>query len=89
MYKGIPFIHGTFPELQSTNHVPLFVHVCSPEQLQRVNTFFPAEQLRNAYEILDDMRVTWKRGSEETFGQRSLFPRPSKRRGTDRFGRAK
>ena len=75
MYGDIPLVHGTFPELQGANHVPLFIHVCGSKQLQRVDTFFPAEQLGNAYEILDDMRVTWKRGSEETFGQRSLFPR--------------
>lgn len=85
----IPLVHGTLPKLQGANHVPLFVHIRSTEQLQRIDTFFPAEQLGNAYEVLDNMRVTWKKGSEETFGQRSLFPRPSKRRGTDRFGRAK
>jgi len=89
MRGDVPLVHGTLPKLQSTDHVPLFVHVRGPEQLQRVDTLFPAEQLGNAYEILDDMRVAWKRGSEKTFGQRSLFPRPSKRRGTDRFGRAK
>lgn len=88
VYEDVPLVHGSLPELQGANHVPLFVHVRGPEQLQRVDTFFPAEQLRNAYEILDDMCMTWKRGSE-MFGQRSLFPRPSKRRGTDRFGRAK
>lgn len=56
--KYVPLVHGSLPELQSAYHVPFLVHVCCSEQLQRIDAFFPAEQLRNAYEVLDDMRVT-------------------------------
>lgn len=56
----VPLVHGSFPELQGAYHVPLFVHIRGPEQFQRVDAFFPAEQMRHAYEVLDDMRVTWK-----------------------------